>query len=422
MLAILDFSHLSQRNDQFLKRQVAVLNGTVFTVLDIPLKQALKQSNILYLHVHRESRRCYIGITIMTAQMRWGTGNPYRNNPRFGNSIKKYGWESFDSYIVAIAENRDDLSKAEVTAIAAAGGHKTKLTYNMSPGGDIVSETNKPIVGVNLKTGETIKFKGGSGAARKLGFKNPDMPMAVAGGKNLSVKDWWFRFEDDEESRPPELWGEKRRIAEVQKRQGKRIVGINYETLEKKVFATTAEAGATLEMHQSLISMVARGEIKSAKGWWFKFEGSQAEMPTIFGSDLTRTKRDKKVYAVNLTTNERKEFRNCTVADKALGIYRGASASVCSGERVSAADWWFSYDKDGVPPAEFKGALVAKARSKAVIAKRVGSTEEQQFNSAKEASEELGMSRSLISMVLNGKRASASGYIFRFVTDEYDNQ
>jgi len=57
----------------------------------------------------------------MKAGDRWGGGIPYRNNRRFGNAIQAHGWESFDSYILAFAEDRETLNIAEIQAIVAAG-------------------------------------------------------------------------------------------------------------------------------------------------------------------------------------------------------------------------------------------------------------------------------------------------------------
>ena len=153
----------------------------------------------------------------------------------------------------------------------------------------------------------------------------------------------------------------------------------------------------------------------SAKGWWIKFDGDERQMPPIFGSESTRLKRDRKVYAINLVTKEKYEFRNCTVADNELGIYKGAAAMVASGERVSAANWWFTYVKDSEPPTLFKGALVAKARSKSVVAKNLITGEERTYSSAKLASEQLGMSRAAISKVISGSLDSVKGYKFYFL-------
>lgn len=413
MVAI-DFTHLSAQNAHYPKQLVTVANGAAFVALDLAEETKANASNIIYLHIHRESKKCYIGITVQAAGKRWFNGIAYRNNRCFGYALKKYGWDAFDSFVLAFGDDRDGLNRAEVVAIAAGGGHKSKFTYNLSPGGDMIAENDKPIIGILLATGAERRFKSGSDAARQLEMKNVDMPMAVARGERTSVAGWWFRFEDDTSATPPESWGEDLRVEAVRRKQGKKIIAINYATGEQRIFGTGAEAAKALGIHLSAVSMVARGEDFSAKGWWFRFEDDDRQMPSIHGQKAGRLKRDKKVYVVHLKTGERREFRNCTVADTELGIYNGASASVASGKRASAADWWFSHEKDAPPPAEFKGALVAKARSKAVVAIDMATGREQQFDSAKAAASALGMSRAAISCVISGRLETAKGYKFRF--------
>lgn len=412
-MACIDFTHLSPKNSSYGKRIVTVANGAEFVALDMTFDQIRSATGVIYLHVHRDSQRCYVGITIMAAADRWNAGIAYRNNPRFGSAIKRHGWAAFDSYILAFGEDRDALSSAEVAAITAAGGHKSRYTYNLSPGGDMVAENDKPLVGVHLPTGETRNFKSGADAARLLGMSNADMPMAVARGERTSVADWWFRFEDHVDEQPPKQWGAILRIASVRQRQGRRVIAISYETGETHLFDTTSAAAAALGIEQSAVSAIACGEALSAADWWFKYEGDERELPTLRGSQATRAKRDRKVFAVNLKTGVRREFRNCTVADSELGIYKGAAAGVASGERSSATDWWFTYDPKAEAPTEYKGALVAKARSKPVVA--VGPDGiEQPFTSAKEAAAVLGISRSAICQVIGGKKHAAKGYRFRF--------
>lgn len=413
-MQLIEFAHLSKRNEIYPKKTVRVANGAEFVYLDIPHQDKLNAANVLYLHLNREALKCYIGITIMRAGDRWGGGVPYRNNRRFGNAIKNHGWESFDSYILAFAEDREALNAAEVLAIAAAGGHKSKFTYNLSPGGDQVAENDKPIVGVYLPTGEARYFKSGADAARKLGLGGVDYPMNVARGEMFSVKDWWFRFEDDTTSKPPELWGEALRLQKMRELNSKPLVAINYKTGKVRHFSTQQIAADDLGVNQSEVCAVASGNSHSAGGWWFRYEEDDSRlMPTSFGTLATRQKRDRKVYAVYLKTGERQEFRNCTVADHDLAIHIGAAASVASGERISAHDWWFTYDPNQIPPKVYKGDLVAIARSKAVIAEKLVDGSLLRFDSAKAAAEALSMSRSMICMVIKGKRRSAKGYTFR---------
>jgi hypothetical protein len=83
---------------------------------------------------------------------------------------------------------------------------------------------------------------------------------------------------------------------------------------------------------------VLTGTLPSANGWWFKFADDKRKIPSSYGFDLIRQKRDIKVYATHLLAGEKREFRNCTVADTELGIYKGAAAAVAlsaSGHRGS---------------------------------------------------------------------------------------
>lgn len=408
------YFHLSKKNKQYPAQIIEVANGAQFQALQLLKKEISKASNVLYIHVNRQNKQCYIGITEQEAWKRWFSGLAYKNNRRFGAAIKKHEWDKFDSYILAFGESRESLNQAEKDAIAAAGGHKSKHTYNLSPGGDMVAENDIPIIGVNLETGKSQKFKSGSDAARKIGLKNTDMPMAVARGERTSVANWWFRYEADEDKQPPTIWGNKLRILEVQKKQSKNLIATSFETKEQRHYKTLEEAARDLGVTKGLISGVARGSNTSANGWWIQFEGDKREMPKTFGSVLRREKRDEKVYAINLSSGEKREFKNCTVADSELDLYKGAAASVASGQRTSAAGWWFSLEKSRKPPTKFKGSLVAEARSKPIYAIELATGKETRFESGKQAEAVLGIHRSSISNIIKGKAHSSKGYSFRF--------
>lgn len=411
----IDFTHLSTKNKNYPTGMVTVANGTSFVILKIPKSELAAIRQVIYIHIHRDTKRCYVGITEQDVKSRWHGGVGYRSNRRFGSAISKHGWKEFDSHILAFCDDREQLNAAEIKAIASAGGHKSKYTFNLSSGGDLVADNDKPVIGVFLETGEEKRFKSSVDAARQLGMNNIDKPSAIARKeKTSSTEGWWFRFEDDVDAKPPTEWGESYRLNQVKRLQGKKVIAIHFKTNEEKRFNNQDEAAVALGVHKSQISQVALGDAMSANGWWIKFEDDDRPMPKIYGTQSTRAKRDKKVYAVHLKTGEKLGFRNCTVADNELKLHKGAAAAVASGERASTSDWWFSYKKDVDPPKEYRGALVAKARSKAIVAIEIATGKEVRFNSAKEAALQLGMSRASISVVISGKLKSAKGYLFRF--------
>lgn len=414
MDSYIDLTNISKKNLGYKTKFISVSNGMMFKVLDLNADEVSVAENVIYMHVNNLNSKCYIGITVQRAKQRWASGIAYKNNRRFGSALNKHGWKNFSSYILAFGDDRDSLNNAEKLAIAAAGGHKSDYTYNLSPGGDLIAENDIPLIGINLKTKEQISFKSGADAARKLKMKNPDMPMAVVRKERTSVAGWWFRAAEDINETPPENWGEDYRISQVKALQGKPVVAINYETREVRKFNTAPEAAEFLNVTPSLISTVARGEGLSANGWWVKFEESDSEIPDEFGTSVTRKKRDVKVYATNLVTGEQREFRNCTVADECLNLHKGAAASVASKERTSTTEWWFSFNATEKPPSVRGSQLVAIARSKAVIAIEIETGAETRFVSAKVAGEALGVHRSAISQIIKGKSKSAKGFTFKF--------
>ena len=151
-----DFTHISKKNLGLQTRLITVANGAIFKVLDLNQGDVDIADNVIYMHVNKLNSKCYIGITVQRAKQRWTSGIAYKNNRRFGSALKKHGWNNFDSYILAFGDNRESLNAAEILAIAAAGGHKSDHTYNLSPGGDMVAENDIPLVGVHLETGEEV--------------------------------------------------------------------------------------------------------------------------------------------------------------------------------------------------------------------------------------------------------------------------
>jgi hypothetical protein len=415
MATPIDLTHISSTNTGLATKVVEVAGGFKFVVLDLSVAARNKSRNIVYLHVNKINKRCYIGITIMTARMRWARGVAYRQQRRFGAAIRTYGWDAYDSYILAFAEDRKDLSRAECEAIKAIGGHKSKHNYNLTPGGDFVADNGVPVVAVNLRTKETINFESGSEAARALGIPDSDSVTAVTRGENRSCGDWWFRLADDKKSKPPEVWGKALRTSKVRDHFGKKVIAIHFQTKETRIFDTVSDAAIALDVQPSAISQVARGVNFSAGEWWFKYEDNDQDMPAIYGSELTRLKRDVAVYAFNLTTKQRLEFRNNLAAETALNLYVGAVSGVIMGGRTSAGDWWFSNDKDATPPTVFKSALVALARSKAVIATCVETGLKSEYASALDAGKALGMSRAAISKSIKAQGKPVKGYSFQFL-------
>lgn len=88
-------------------------------------------------------------------------------------------------------------------------------------------------------------------------------------------------------------------------------------------------------------------------------------------------------------------------------------AAVASGNQLSVIGWWFTHDENAIPPSEYKGALVAKARSKPVDVENIITGEITRYDSAKAAGETLSIHRSQISLAIKNKKPLRN-YKFRF--------
>ena len=89
----------------------------------------------VYIHVNTVNDKKYVGITMKDINRRWQNGNGYRNNKHFSDAIKKYGWDSFDHYVVDVAtpEEMYDLEKFYIDYYHTTDPEKG---YNVSKGGD----------------------------------------------------------------------------------------------------------------------------------------------------------------------------------------------------------------------------------------------------------------------------------------------
>ncbi len=409
-----DFTSLSERSADFETMLIRVANGTKFAVLVMSRDQMEAASGVLYIHVHGRTGRCYFGITEQAAGARWLSGKGYKGNQRFGRAIQRHSWDSFNTYILGFGDSRGDLEEAEIRAIASAGGHNSQFTYNVSPGGDLVADNAHPVFGIHLPSGKAQFFKSGSDAARKLGIPSTDQVSAVVRKERVSVGDWWFRAADDMSSLPPAAWGENLRVSRVREISAKPLVAVNLKSLERREFSSATSAAEALGLFQTSISAVARKEQASAGGWTFFEKGQSERLPEVYGAALTRLKRDRPVYGFELSTGNRRSFRNCVAADNELGLHLGAASSVANQARASAGGWYFSFQKDAEPPVLTGFEIVAKARSKPVVAINLFTGERFNYHSAKAAAEVLGMSRAAISKILSGDLSSAKGWRFEW--------
>jgi len=70
---------------------------------------------VIYLHRHKSNGKVYVGQTWQNPSRCWRKSdiNSYKNQNLFHNALKKYGWDSFESEIIACSKNSENLDRLE---------------------------------------------------------------------------------------------------------------------------------------------------------------------------------------------------------------------------------------------------------------------------------------------------------------------
>ena len=88
----------------------------------------------VYMHKNKTNGKVYIGITSISPNNRWRNGVGYTGQ-KFGNAIKKYGWDGFEHIILYENLSIEDASKKEIELIRKYDSRNNAFGYNVAIGG-----------------------------------------------------------------------------------------------------------------------------------------------------------------------------------------------------------------------------------------------------------------------------------------------
>ena len=419
MIKYFDATGISKRNSNISTTEVEVASGAKIRTLDLNLDEVLWAECVLYVHINRVNQKCYIGATINSASYRFENGRGYKGQKAFSAAICYHGWDAFTPHIIAFADSKEQLDEIEVEAINFIGGHRHHGNYNMSPGGEIVSDNGKPIVAVYLPTMEETKYSSGSEAARSLDI-HMDIPADVA--NKLSKKDyhqdWYFYYADDKPIYP-KLWGKGARGIKFRKARGKPVIVVPFAETEKlQRFDSGVEAANFIGCSQSDIYAVCAGKQISVHGYFCYFEDEPKGLPDRFGIEASSFSRSSPVWSLDLNRTKPKLIRHQShsQAAKNTGTTQSSVSAIILGKRNSENGFWFTDDPKRQPPEKghWGKASVSHSKKIPVRAIHISTGRISEFDSAKEAAETLGLNRSQISRALNStdKKLRVGSYFF----------
>ena len=96
----------------------------------------------VYLHTNLNNGKKYVGITSQKPNKRWQNGKGY-STQHFSRAIKKYGWNGFSHEILYSGLSETQAKVMEVSLIHFYNSANPEYGYNVSLGGDVVSEETK---------------------------------------------------------------------------------------------------------------------------------------------------------------------------------------------------------------------------------------------------------------------------------------
>ena len=88
------------------------------------------------MHKNKINNKVYVGITCQKTNYRWGAGSGYRQQPKFYNAIKKYGWDNFEHIILFENLSFEEAKQKEIEIISKYNAFTKKYGYNSTKGGD----------------------------------------------------------------------------------------------------------------------------------------------------------------------------------------------------------------------------------------------------------------------------------------------
>lgn len=90
----------------------------------------------VYIHI-LPNKKVYIGITSKPRPKdRWHKGSGYKNNKRFANAIRKYGWDNIKHKILYSGLTKSEAEKKEMLLIALYRSSNRRYGYNIAKGGN----------------------------------------------------------------------------------------------------------------------------------------------------------------------------------------------------------------------------------------------------------------------------------------------
>ena len=274
-----------------------------------------ESKNVIYCYTNKINGKRYVGQTVQKLRKRHN--QHFSGEQLIDRKIKQYGVENFKLEILHFADiySIDILERHYIYSLDTFV--KNGKGYNVSSGGhngnpfmgktkeemlSIVEKQRTPVVGVNLKTGEILRFGGAHEAERLTNKKFCNSKIiSCCKGKRLTHKGhkWWYASDFDENNID---FSVERKIT------NKEIVGINIITKEVLFFNSAREANRYSEnFGYKNISLCLKGKNKTCGGYKWYYKEDYENLTDEEVKSITK-KEPKEIIAISVKNKNSKIY------------------------------------------------------------------------------------------------------------------
>nr|DAM78930.1 MAG TPA: intron associated endonuclease [Caudoviricetes sp.] len=286
----------------------------------------------IYKATNKINGKSYIGKTVDYKTRVWQHRRCYeKENCKFHDAIKKYGFESFEWDILEICNNESDACNLEIHYIELYNSYRDG--YNENKGG-VGGHNARSIVCLTLD-GEYVKrYDSAAEAELKDGFCNSSVLLCCK-NKQRACQNHLFMFEDDY------LKNGARKYEKPDRTNMKRVVQCDSNGNFINKFESVKEAAEKTGSNRTTISGVLSKKYKTANGYIFVYE---EDFPIKDLSIYQKKKKGKRVAQVDTKSGDIiNVYDRMADAGKALGVnYKGIQKVVDMPFRTAYGYKWIS--------------------------------------------------------------------------------
>ena len=366
----------------------------------------------VYIHTNRLNGKRYVGITSKIPEKRWQNGFGYYGQP-FYKAIKKYGWENFDHEIIASHLTKEEAENFEKILIQKLDSFIKHNGYNVSIGGGIPVTEKSPVYQFDIHGNLIKEYDGICQAERELNIPTPNI-IACCQGKVSHASGFIWRYKKD--------------VLDLEKFKNELDTSIYdiYEPvyqfdMDKNFMAEYKNASDAMKQNPKWFSSSVldncRGKTKHACGYIWRFKKDVSNILDFKNEQIDMTKKYKTspVLQFDLNGNFIQEFASVKEAAKFHNCTTHTISYACSGRTKSGAGYLWRHKNDYNGEKLMYNPYVRK--TKHVLQFDLNNNFIAEYESLFQIEDTLGLKKSNIRGVLDGRQKTAYGYIWRYLEE-----